>query len=152
MKIRQLFEKPEARLETRTVDDPDQGSLAQGADADAADEPAFQQGLEKGKNDSNEIMDTGVDGPTVDPELWSTVANDTYVTDFEHVSTGTIHPRKIAAMDKRELVKLQNNISDMISRREMDKGKVGLYNDITYQYLVALSSFTQKVIIHKTSD
>jgi len=162
MKLQQLFDD-DGRLETRTVDDPDQGSMATGDDfpsngeenPDGEENPngdsfqdGFDDGTEENQPDFGDVEEP--DAPVVDDQLWSQVSSNDYVTDFEHSANQSIHPRVIAALDAPNLKKLQGRIEDMISRHEMDKGKVGLYNDTTYKYLTSLQSFVLQVLETKT--
>jgi hypothetical protein len=151
MRIISLFEEPgEGRLETRTIDD-QQPPADEMQGGDAMNDPTFQQGMQDGMADDDPMMDVGEpEEPVVDDDLWSAVSSDAYVTDFEHSKNTTIHPRTIAALDQRDLKTLQGRIDDIMSRREMDKGGVGLYSDTTYKYLVALKAFVQRVLDEKT--
>lgn len=138
MKITDLYEVgEEGRLETRTIDDPQTDNENDNSDP-------FQSGMETGMEDGKADIDEPSE-PTVSDELWSAVSNHNYVNDFDHSSNETLHPSVIAGMDKPTLTKLQKKIDDMIRRYEMDKDRVGLYNDQTYKYLSSLQSFIRNV-------
>lgn len=163
-RIQKLLEAPEqnsGRLETRTMDDPEQGSMSN--EFDTGDEFDNPEGNAEGENSFQDGMDDGMDNddpdfgaieepdndPVVDDNLWAMVSSHDYVTDYEHAGNETVHPRLIASFDKAQLTKLQSSIDNMIASHEMDKNNHGLYNDTTYEYLIAMKSFTQTLIDNK---